>query len=277
MSQLNTTTLEAAIEEIDELAIGEEAPPLFMGEVMKILKNSTNEELIKPEEEDAKGFHNWKRLADTGVMYGAPLFSGPQVSKEMRKEKCHLFRHASKVLETQQITCEMPPILLLERMDLYSKACLVGEARSDPVRVYGANKQHIEDFQAAVKNVCHFFTDTAKMSDLIAKDEAIMSLKLIHNWMMSAIAGINGSPKAWDDPETGEVRVFSTEQMAVRLDHLGRMYLMNPVTKALQEVPPYTESTATARPAKAPKTDASTGGASSSDWEKDLKWPENTS
>eukprot|EP00392_Amoebophrya_sp_AT5.2_P005887 g5897.t1 len=277
MSQLTTATLEAAIEEIDELVIGDEAPPMFMGEVMKILKNSTNEQVIKPEEEDVKGFHNWKRLATTGVMYGTPLFSGPQVSKEMRKEKCHLFRHASKVLETQQISCEMPPILLLERMDLYSKACLVGEARSDPVRVYGANKQHIADFQLAVKNVCNFFMETGTMSDLIAKDEAIMNLKLIHNWMMSAIAGINGSPKAWDDPETGEVRSFSTEQMAVRVDHIGRLYLMNPVSKALQEVPPYTESTASARPAKVQKADASTGGASSSNWKKELKWPENTS
>jgi hypothetical protein len=248
-----------------------------MGEIIKILKESTNERPFSAEDEASKGNDAWKRLASTGIMSGQPLFDGPHVSKEMRKEKYHLFRHTSKVLESQQISSEMPPVLLLERMDLYSKACLVGEARSNPVRVYGAGHLQIVDFQIACKNICLYFTEKNKMNCLIAKDEAIMALKLIHNWMMCACAGINGSPSAWDDPETGEVREFSKEQMTVRLDDNGGLYLMNPVSKEFQKIPAYTESTASARPPKVQKTgEASTGGASSSDRKKELKWPENT-
>eukprot|EP00392_Amoebophrya_sp_AT5.2_P016496 g16762.t1 len=269
---LNTKLEEAAINEIAELSIGEGAPPIYAKEVLKFFQDSTNEPKTDPEKKAADDIPEFKRLVETGVTAGPPPFSGPNICANMQDEKFQVFRRASKILEAQQVHNQMTPSLLLERMNLHSKSILAGETKASPAKVVGADKGHISDFHTATDGLKQYFSRCGEMSDIIKRDEAIMYMKTIRDFLVCAIDGINGSPSAWESRGTGEIRRFGEENMTIRVDEQGRLYLLNPRTKELQLVPSYVEAAAPPPAAKKQAVES----ASSKNWEKKLSWPENT-
>eukprot|EP00392_Amoebophrya_sp_AT5.2_P012154 g12249.t1 len=272
MSQLNTKVEVAAINEITQLSIGEDTPAIYASTVLKFLQDATNEPKIDPEKKAAEDIPELKRLVEAGVSAGHPLFMGPNICGNMQDEKFQVFRRASKILEAQQITNTMPPSLMLERMNLHSKSILAGEARASPAKVVGADKGHISDFQAATDGLKTYFMRCGTMSDIINRDQAIMHMKTIRDFLVCAIDGINGAPAAWENRKTGEVRRFGEESMTIRVDDSGNLYLLNPKAKELQLVPSYVEAAAPPPEAKRQAVES----ASSKSWEKKLSWPENT-
>jgi len=274
-------TLEAVNIEMQELATTDDPPAIFIGEVMDALKVSANEEVFNPQEKAKQDLPGFLNLAKAGVSHGAPLFQGPNVKKEMRQEKCQLFRNTSRLLEAQNICQEMPPLLLLERMDLFSKSILLGESRQDPATVVTpAGKDQMQDLQVAVSELCEYFQHKGTCNDVAKKDFAAMSLKVVYNVLTCAIAGINGDAHAWLG-KNGEPRSFRDENATTRVDEYGNMYLVNPKTLSMQLVPKMTEATnsqggePSSKKQKTSSSSSSSSGGAFTFPEHKFKWEEN--